>query len=105
MSCHKDHTLLEAPKKKKRSGRKQLYTPTKPTIYRNLEFPVKREIPVRAVLPVLRTEVPAPEIALRIPQVTIIDLEISEALEQRRQADREENHPSRELTKLLLEGP
>ena len=49
------------------------------------------------VWPVQRTEVPLPEITPELPQITIIDLEISEALEQRRQAYREENHPLREI--------
>ena len=102
MSCQKNPTLLEPPKKKKRSERKHLYTPTQSTIYRNLAFPVKREIPVCAVLPVRRTEVRAPEIALRIPQLTIIDLEIGEPLEQRRQAHREENHPSSKINQVVI---
>ena len=54
------------------------------------------------VSPVRRTEVPAPEIALGVPQVTIIDLEISKALEQRRQAYKEENHRSREINQVVL---
>ena len=102
MSCQKNHTLLEPPKKKKRSGRKHLYTPTQPTIYRNLAFPIKRNIPVYAVLPVRRTEVPAPEIVLRIPQATVIDQEIGEALKKRRQVYREENHCSREINQIPI---
>ena len=34
--------------------------------------------------------------------MTIIDLEISDALEQRRQAYREENHPSREINQVVI---
>ena len=102
MSCQKNPTLLEPLKKKKRSGRKHLYTPALSTIYRSLIFPVKKNIPVCAVLPVRRTEVPAPEITREIPQATIIDLEIGEALEQRRQAYREENHPSREINQIPI---
>ena len=102
MSCIKNPTLLELPEKKKRSRRKHLYTPTQSIIYQNLLFPVKREIPVSAVLPVHRAEETAPEIALRISQVTIIDLEIGKTLEQRRQAYREENHPSREINQVVI---
>ena len=53
------------------------------------------------VLPVRRTEVPAPEIAPGVPQVTIIDLEISDALEQRRQAFRDDNLPLRETNQVV----
>ena len=102
MPCQKNPTLLEPPKKKKRSGRIHLYTPALSTIYRSLIFPVKKNIPVCAVLPVRRTEVPAPEITRKIPQATIIDLEIGEALEQRRQAYREENHPPRENNQVNI---
>ena len=102
MPCQKNPTLLEPPKKKKRSGKKDLYTPTQSPIYRSLIFPVKRSIPVCVVLPFERTEVPAPEITREVPQITIIDLEISEALQQRRQAYREENRPPREIDQVNI---
>ena len=54
------------------------------------------------VLPVERTEVPATEITREVPQITIIDLEISESLQQRRQAYREENHPPREIDQVNI---
>ena len=54
------------------------------------------------VVPVQRIKVPAAENVLRIPQATIIDLEFGEALEQRRQAYREENHPSREINQIPI---
>ena len=55
------------------------------------------------VSPVCRTEAPTPEITPKVPQ--IIDLEITEALEQRRQAFREENHPSRKINHVIIEMP
>ena len=54
------------------------------------------------VLPVRQTELPAPEITREVPQIIIIHLEISEALEQRRQAYREENHPPREINQVNI---
>ena len=54
------------------------------------------------VSPVQRTKVPAPEIAPEVPQIMIIDLEISVSLKQRRQAHREGNHPSHEMYQVII---
>ena len=102
MSCQKNPILREPPKRGKRSGKKHQGTPKYSSLYQNLVFPVERNIPVCVVLPDRRTEVPAPEITREVPQITIIDLEISEALEQRRQAYREENHPPRENNQVNI---
>ena len=77
-------------------------TQTHSTIYRNLVFPVKRETPVCVVSLVQRTDKTATEIALGVSQVTVIDLEISEAFEKRRQAYIEENHPLREINQVII---
>ena len=102
MSCQKNPILREPPKRGKRSGKKHQGTPKYSSLYQNLVFPVERNIPVCAVLLDQRTEVLAPEITREVPQITIIDLEISEALEQRRQAYREENHPPREINQVNI---
>ena len=51
---------------------------------------------------VRRTEVPAPEIAPRVPQITIIHLEISEVFKQRRQAFKDKNHPLRKINQVVI---
>ena len=102
MSCQKGPILLEPPKKIRRFGGKHLYTSTQSTIYCNLVFPVRRETPVCVVSLVRRTEVPAPEIAPRVPQITIIHLEISEVFKQRRQAFKDKNHPLRKINQVVI---
>ena len=93
---------MELPKRGKRSDKKHQGTPKYSSRYRNLVFPVERNIPVCAVLPDRWTEVHAPEITREVPQITIIALEISEALEQRRQAYEKENHPPRENNQVNI---
>ena len=103
MSCQKNPILRELLKRGKRSGKKHQGTLKYSLLHQNLVFPVERNIPVCVVLPVRRTEVPAPEITREVLKITIIiDLEISEALEQRRRAYREENHPPREINQFNI---
>ena len=45
---------------------------------------------------------PAPEIPPRVPHIAIIDLELGEALQQRRQAFREKNYHLREIYEVVI---
>ena len=99
MSSVEKHPLKEqSRRKRKQSERKHTEISaisSSSVIYRNSVFPIKRIIPIGLVKPTLNYRHSNPLTKNSNRRIQVIDIEIEEALQQRRHAYREENHVNR----------